>query len=125
MHTPYATALMTERDELRTQLNELGTADPIVKKDWDATTGDSVTRTEADNNLVADRTEEWETRRAELESLEVRYAHVTHALQKIDAGTYGTCEICGAPVEPERLDANPAARTCVAHRNDESQLPLL
>ncbi|WP_433030613.1 TraR/DksA C4-type zinc finger protein [Actinomycetospora sp. CA-053990] len=29
------------------------------------------------------------------------------------AGTYGVCERCGRPIAPERLEARPAARTCV------------
>lgn len=29
-------------------------------------------------------------------------------------GTYGFCERCGTPIPAERLEARPAARTCVA-----------
>lgn len=35
------------------------------------------------------------------------------ALARIDAGTYGACESCGAAIPIERLDAIPHARTCV------------
>ncbi len=34
------------------------------------------------------------------------------ALARIADGTYGTCEICGQPIEAERLAAMPEARTC-------------
>jgi RNA polymerase-binding transcription factor DksA len=34
------------------------------------------------------------------------------ALQRIEAGTYGSCANCGAPIEPERLNAIPAAPLC-------------
>lgn len=37
-----------------------------------------------------------------------------HALARLDAGTYGTCEPCGAPIPFERLEAIPHARLCVA-----------
>ena len=37
------------------------------------------------------------------------------ALERVDAGTYGSCEVCGAPVPTARLEARPTARTCVAH----------
>ena len=37
------------------------------------------------------------------------------ALQRIAAGTYGLCEVCGAPIPAARLEARPTARTCVAH----------
>lgn len=35
------------------------------------------------------------------------------ALERIGAGTYGTCERCGAPIAAERLEARPVARTCL------------
>jgi DnaK suppressor protein len=38
---------------------------------------------------------------------------VEHALEKFDAGTYGVCEICGAPIPEARLEAKPAARQCM------------
>ena len=37
---------------------------------------------------------------------------VDRALQMLDKGTYGLCEACGKPINPERLEANPAARFC-------------
>ena len=38
---------------------------------------------------------------------------VEDALEKFDAGTYGLCEICGAPIPEARLEAKPAARQCM------------
>lgn len=35
-----------------------------------------------------------------------------HAIERIDAGRYGTCEICEFPIEPERLRALPQATAC-------------
>jgi DnaK suppressor protein len=43
--------------------------------------------------------------------------HVTEvdaALARVDAGTYGVCERCGTAIGEARLDALPAARTCIA-----------
>jgi RNA polymerase-binding transcription factor DksA len=37
------------------------------------------------------------------------------ALRRIDDGTYGTCEVGGEPIPPERLRVIPWARTCVEH----------
>lgn len=48
-----------------------------------------------------------------LESLEVDLAEIEAALQRLDEGTYGIDEVTGAPIDPERLDALPAARTNV------------
>ena len=36
-----------------------------------------------------------------------------HALDRIDAGTYGTCENCGGPIGKARLQAFPRATLCV------------
>lgn len=37
---------------------------------------------------------------------------INAALQRLDAGTYGVCGICGEPIAPARLDAVPYATTC-------------
>jgi RNA polymerase-binding protein DksA len=45
---------------------------------------------------------------------------VTRALQKIDEGTYGTCEHCGRPINEARLQALPHALLCMdCKRRDE------
>jgi len=36
------------------------------------------------------------------------------AAARLAAGTYGRCARCGGAVAPERLDALPAAETCIA-----------
>ena len=35
------------------------------------------------------------------------------ALERVEAGSYGLCERCGASIGEPRLDALPAARTCI------------
>jgi RNA polymerase-binding transcription factor DksA len=40
-------------------------------------------------------------------------AAAEQALAARAAGTYGTCERCGGPIGAERLEARPAATTCV------------
>ena len=35
------------------------------------------------------------------------------ALKRIDAGTFGLCQICGKPIAPERLEALPWATDCI------------
>ncbi len=39
---------------------------------------------------------------------------IQHALDRLRAGTYGTCEACGASIPFERLEAIPQTRLCVA-----------
>ena len=40
---------------------------------------------------------------------------VDAALERVAAGTYGRCEVCGEPIPTARLEARPTARRCVAH----------
>jgi len=41
-------------------------------------------------------------------------AEIDAAVERWDAGSYGMCEECGAVIDEERLEARPAARTCIA-----------
>ncbi len=41
------------------------------------------------------------------------------ALEKIEKGTYGECEICGCAISPSRLKILPSATTCVSCRGQE------
>lgn len=40
-------------------------------------------------------------------------ADIRHALNRLDTGTYGSCEGCGVAMPFERLEAIPSARLCV------------
>jgi len=40
-------------------------------------------------------------------------AEIEAAFGRLSAGTYGTCEQCGQPIAPARLQARPAARSCI------------
>jgi len=40
-------------------------------------------------------------------------ATVEHALDKVKKGTYGLCDNCGQPINPERLEALPQANLCL------------
>jgi RNA polymerase-binding transcription factor DksA len=51
-----------------------------------------------------------------LEQVEAELGDIEHALTRLDDGTYGTCEACGAPIEDARLEVVPAARFCLAHQ---------
>lgn len=57
---------------------------------------------------------ELERRLALEKQIREQLADVEHALSKFDEGTYGNCEICGKPIAPERLEALPQAKYCVA-----------
>jgi len=47
--------------------------------------------------------------------LQALLAEVDAALERMDVGTFGLCEVCHDPVEPDRLAADPLLRRCVDH----------
>ncbi|MEY2664415.1 MAG: hypothetical protein RIT04_223, partial [Candidatus Parcubacteria bacterium] len=69
----------------------------------------------ADENELADKMEEMEDNEGILRQLEGQLSEVNAALLRIEAGTYGVCEISHEQIERERLEANPSARTSVKH----------
>ncbi len=50
-----------------------------------------------------------------LDRVEAELAGLEAALERLDAGTYGTCEVCGDPMGDDRLTAFPLTRWCSAH----------
>jgi RNA polymerase-binding protein DksA len=48
-----------------------------------------------------------------VEQARARLAEVDAALARLDAGRYGTCERCGQPIAPGRLEVRPTARLCI------------
>jgi DnaK suppressor protein len=46
-------------------------------------------------------------------SLEVTEARTTRALQKLDEGSYGTCDACAKPIAPARLRVAPESTLCI------------
>lgn len=49
-----------------------------------------------------------------LEHARRRQRELDHAQERLDAGTYGTCEGCGGQIPLGRLAARPASTRCVA-----------
>jgi RNA polymerase-binding transcription factor DksA len=109
-------ALETERDSLEEELaghgrvlNDAG--------DWE---GASIgfDGEESDPTDVADQIEELATNVPLVAELEERHTAIAEALEKMDEGVYGICEVGGDKIPLERLKANPAARTCLEHADD-------
>jgi len=113
--------LETEKTLLEAELASVGRVNPEHPTDWEATASNTDTQ-RADENEVADNMEELENNTAILKQLEVRYNEVIRALDKIEAGTFGVCEVSGEQIELDRLEANPAARTSKAHMGEEGVL---
>jgi len=78
----------------------------------------------SDRGEIADKSERLYDNIALLDSLELRYTNINRALTKITNGTFGVCEIDKKQIEADRLEVNPAARTCKEHINDEDTLPM-
>jgi RNA polymerase-binding transcription factor DksA len=49
-----------------------------------------------------------------LEHVDRQLVDLDRAMHRIDAGTYGSCEACGHAIDPERLEARPGTRFCIA-----------
>src|ERR1044071_9444222 len=92
-------ALEGERDQLRQQIDDLPSED-----DFDENHADSgqVAAEQGEHRVLAG-------------ALGDQLAEVEHALEKLDAGTYGLCEADGEPISEGRLEAMPATRFCIDH----------
>ncbi len=47
---------------------------------------------------------------------------IDYALMKMESGTYGVCENCGAPIPYERLKARPVTTMCIECKEHEEEL---
>jgi DnaK suppressor protein len=47
--------------------------------------------------------------------LDAKLRDVERALEKMDGGTYGQCDVCSEPIGAERLEAIPWAVLCLDH----------
>lgn len=112
----YKQKLLDEKVRLEKELASIGRINPDNPADWEATPVDAGSR-ESDPNDRADQVEDYETNTAILKQLEIQLEDVNDALAKIESGKYGICEVSGHPIEEGRLNANPAARTCMEHMN--------
>jgi RNA polymerase-binding transcription factor DksA len=109
-------ALEIEKENLEEELAAHGRVQSDTG-DWE---GASVgfEGTESDPNDVADQIEELSTNVPLVEELEERHEEVNDALEKMDEGVYGLCEVCSEQIPLARLKANPAARTCIEHAEE-------
>lgn len=110
--------LEEEKDLLTKELSGIARQNPNNPKDWHARPAEPG---ETDfHDETADRIEDFEERLSETTTLEKRLCNVEQALLRLTSNTYGQCEVCQEPIEIARLEANPAARTCKKHLDQES-----
>lgn len=116
----YEEKLEEELKLLEKELKTIGRINPDNPGDWEAVADVEMNvNSRADDNDNADNIEEFEERTAILKELEIRFNNVKKALKRIEAGQYGKCDVCGKEIEEKRLEANPAATTCVEHMKNK------
>jgi RNA polymerase-binding transcription factor DksA len=94
-------------DELRSELGRSAADDSEESADYDQLSPGATNDTfEREKDLSI------------LEQLEAELAELQAALQRVESGTYGIDEVTGEPIDPERLEALPAARTNIDHTRD-------
>jgi RNA polymerase-binding transcription factor len=102
----YRKRLIEERDRLSKEVmtvDRAGIAEPI---------SDELDITSSDAPVVD---EETDIQAALVNMKSDRLEKINAALQSIDEGTYGKCSVDGKDIEPQRLDAEPTATTCIKH----------
>jgi len=100
--------LEEEKERLESELNTL--ARPTATPGEYETKFDEIGN-DADEN--ASEIEEYADNLAIENNLETQLKEVCSALEKIANGGYGFCENCQQKINPERLLAYPAAKTCI------------
>lgn len=120
MDDPFSTykeKLEKELRDIETDLTSVGRKNPDDPTDWEATVPATDPDTLADAEERADTINTIEDNIAIEAEMEKHLRDVRAALLRIDEGTYGTCSVCGNPIEEARLLANPSAVTCIKDRN--------
>jgi RNA polymerase-binding transcription factor DksA len=101
----YRQLLEDERRQLQSDLSELGFGDGGGRGlDYDPNFADS-------SQVTAERGE------AEVLAGQLRESlqEVAQALDRLENGSYGCCEVCAEVINPARLEAMPATRFCINH----------
>jgi RNA polymerase-binding transcription factor DksA len=94
--------LLDEQDHLVAEIDELHVGDPTEAHDENFADSGQVAAEQGENMALAGKLRE-------------QLDDVGRALDKLDAGTYGLCEVCGEAISADRLEAMPAARHCILH----------
>lgn len=95
--------LVRHSDELRVMLQDLSSSgDGALDFDENFADSGQVAAEQGENLILAG-------------SLREQLTDAEAALERLDAGDYGSCERCGQPIPPARLDAMPTTRFCIEH----------
>jgi len=108
--------LLEEKMSLEKELANVGRKNPDSPSNWEAIPPERDV-SQADENTVADGITDYEESNAIVNTLEARLRDVRSGLDKMEKGVFGLCQVCKKKIEADRLEANPAARTCKEHMN--------
>ncbi|MDQ3955125.1 MAG: TraR/DksA C4-type zinc finger protein [Actinomycetota bacterium] len=102
-------------EEIRATLTQQKTEVEQQLQDYHSTVGTSDEKPDqqgfADSaHVAAERSEAISM----MDQLQQTRAELTKALERIEAGTYGSCERCGTAIPPERLEVLPTTSLCVS-----------
>jgi DnaK suppressor protein len=113
------TALLEERERVTHALEYLHEENPGSLEDE---TGDLVSSS-VDNHLgdMATATFDRELDYTLEGNAEQVLAAIDSALARMEDGTYGRCQNCGAPISPERLEAIPWTTRCIDCKRREER----
>ena len=108
--------LEKEKEVLLEQIRDIGKLNPETNE-WEATPEERDSR-ESDQNDMADRFEDFEERSTTIKALEGRLNSILSALKGLNRESFGKCEVCKKDIEMDRMEVNPAAKTCKKHLNN-------
>ena len=115
-----ATQLEKFRTILTEQLNQLLTQAETVTAELSAQDGQEI---EYIDRASADTNQEMKLK---IKSRESRLINkVRLALERIDNGTYGLCELCEEPISIKRLEARPVTSKCIQCKEMEERMEAL
>ena len=108
--------LLAERERLLAALqsDELAGLTEAAQKDGSSELAEVDQHPADDGTETSEREKNFSIRltlEAELEDME-------QALQRLEQGTYGSCDVCGTPIPDERIEAVPGTRFCVEHQRE-------
>jgi DnaK suppressor protein len=100
--------LVARRDEIRSELDRMSTEMQWIGQDQED-------EGSLGNHMGDDGSNVAEAERISTisDNLEDVLVQVNGALQRLDQGTYGTCQRCGRQIAPERLEAFPYVMYCI------------
>jgi DnaK suppressor protein len=100
--------LQDQKIESQNRIKELESSDP-----FNLETQKSVTFDRSSPDDEAQINEMHERISAQILTLRNQIVRIDSAVERIGNGTYGTCEVCGQPIESTRLSIMPLASLCL------------